>query len=545
MRDFFNAVLIVKGQLKMEIPQRSESRHLGTENGCGKLLLWRVIGIALTLELGSLAFSHDAPRAVGVPVTMVVSNGDDRHPRAATPTTRTGEFVAKSGSRNQPVESNALARWRDHGVASGNQPTGSLSYFALLVGCTDYQSSGLPDLWGPANDIPAWAKVLVNRFGFPAANVISLVGWPEDARKRPTYANITRAVDEIHARSKSGDQVVIVLSGHGTQVPSPKTPKISSPVEVDGFDEVFLPADVRSWTLEGIENGILDDEIGRWLERFQHKGVHVWVVFDCCHAAGLAKPQAAGTEGAPVGRRVVGFKELGIPDQVVKDAVRRAEETAAKAKADGRPIAIEGKSGWLDRVFDDADAATSGSIVAFYACQGLEETPELPRPPDSPQAKENYYGLFSYNLITVLSQGGSGLTYRELSRKVASRYELERPGLPPTTVADGPLDRRLLGLNSWPKRPSMTLSRSETGSLTIDAGELLGLTGDSILAVILKRGRPAAASDTLGYLRIKVLGPTHSTVEPTDYGPLRRVDAKSLPRKATCELVTQRASEPE
>ena len=184
--------------------------------------------------------------------------------------------------------------------------------------------------------------------------------------------------------------------------------------------------------------------------------------------------------------------------------------------------------------------------MAFYACLGPEETPELPRPPDSPQIKENYYGLFSYNLITVLSQGKSGLTYRELSRKVASRYELERPGLPPTTAADGPLDRRLLGLNSWPKRrPSMTLSRSETGSLTVDAGELLGLTGDSILAVVRKQGNPPAASDTLGYLRIKTLGPTHSTVEPTGYGPLRRVDAKSIPRKATCELVTQRASKPE
>ena len=299
----------------------------------------------VTLEVGSLAFSREAPRGVGGPLTTVQSNGEDGNPPAATRSTRKEESVGISGLRNQQVESNALTRLRDDAGASGNQTTGSRSYFALLVGCTDYQLSGIPDLWGPANDIPVWAKILVNRFGFPAANVRSLVGWPEDAGKRPTYANITKAVDEIHARSKPGDQVVIVLCGHGSQVPCPKTPKISSPVEADGLDEVFLPADVRSWTPEGIENGILDDEIGLWLERFQHKGVHVWVVFDCCHAAGLAKPQAAGTEGAPVGRRVVSFKELGIPEHVVKDAVRRADETGAKAKAEGRPIAIEGKSG--------------------------------------------------------------------------------------------------------------------------------------------------------------------------------------------------------
>ena len=528
----------------MGIHKRTESRCLGTENGRGKRLLRRMIGLTLTVAVGSLALSREAPRGVGGPVSTVQSKGEGKNPPAASRSTRKREVVRESGLRNQPLESNALTRLGDHAVASGHQPEGSRSQFALLVGCTDYQLSGIPDLWGPANDIPAWDKVLVTRFGFLAANVRSLVGWPDDAGMRPTHANITKAVDEIHARSRPGDQVLIVLSGHGTQVPAPKTPKIPSPVEADGFDEVFLPADVRSWTLEGIENGILDDEIGRWLERFQHKGVHVWVVFDCCHAAGLAKPQAASNEGAPVGRRVVSFKEMGIPDHVIKDAVRRAEASVAKAKAEGRPITMEGKSGWLDRVFDDADPATSGSIVAFYACQGREETPELPRPLDSPQIKENYYSLFSYNLIAVLSQGESGMTYRDLSRKVASRYEVERPGLPPTTAVDGPLDRWLLGLNSWPRRPSMTLSRNETGSLTVDAGELLGLTSDSILAVIRKQSNPPAASDTLGYLKIKILRPTCSTVEPTDYGPLRRVNAKSLPGQATCELVTQRSSKP-
>ena len=43
-------------------------------------------------------------------------------------------------------------------------------------------------------------------------------------------------------------------------------------------------------------------------------------------------------------RVVVGFKELGIPQHAVRDAVRRAEETAANARSLGRPIAVEGKS---------------------------------------------------------------------------------------------------------------------------------------------------------------------------------------------------------
>ena len=143
-------------------------------------------------------------------------------------------------------------------------------------------------------------------------------------------------------------------------------------------------------------------------------------------------------------------------------------------------------------------------------------------------------------MITVLSQAEGSLTYDELSRKVASRYQLERPGEPPNTAADGPLDRRVLALDTWPTRPSMTLSRSETGSLSVDAGELLGLTVDSIVAVVRKPGNPPASGDTLGYLRVKTLGPTRSIVEPTAYGALRRLDAKSLPDKATCVLVTRR-----
>ena len=260
-----------------------------------------------------------------------------------------------------------------------------------------------------------------------------------------------------------------------------------------------------------------------------------------CHAAGLAKPQAAGTEDAHLDRRGVGFpRELGIPEHAVSDGVRRAEEIAATAKNEGRPIAVLGKPGWLDRVYDDASAAASGSIVAFYACRGLEETIERRRLPDSPQIKENYYGLFSYHLITVLSQADSSLTHGEPRGRLHPAMKLERPGHPLNTVADGHLDRRVLELDTWPTRPSMTLSRSETGSLTVDAGDLLGLTVDSILAVVRKQGNPPAAGDALGYLRVKTLGPTRSIVEPTDYGAARRVDAKSLPDRATCVLAKGR-----
>ena len=219
-------------------------------------------------------------------------------------------------------------------------------------------------------------------------------------------------------------------------------------------------------------------------------------------------------------------RSLGIPEDDVKDAAKQGEENAAKAKAQGKPIANEGNSGWLDRGFQDT--------VAFYACQADETTIELLRPPGPPFVEQNKYGLFSYHVITAMSQTDIGLTYDELLRKVATRYKLEPAWLePPNPAVDAARNRRFLGLSRWPKRPSMTLSPG-AGSLNVDAGELLGLTEGSILAV-RKNGNPPTDGELLGYLKVKTLSPTQSTVEPTDYGFGQSRPTK-LPERATCEL---------
>ena len=119
---------------------------------------------------------------------------------------------------------------------------------ALLVGCTRYELPSVPELWGPANDIPLWQKTLIEDFGFPEGQVTTLLGWPDDPERRPTIANIARAFEDLIGRAAPGHQVVVVLSGHGAQVPVPADRRFAENPEPDGLDEVFLPADVRSWT---------------------------------------------------------------------------------------------------------------------------------------------------------------------------------------------------------------------------------------------------------------------------------------------------------
>ena len=91
---------------------------------------------------------------------------------------------------------------------------------ALLVGCTKYPN--LPErLWldGPENDAALLgAMLMTQRFGFSEQDVETLAGWdgvpPE---RRPTRTNIERAFRDLARSAASGDLIVILMAGHGSQ----------------------------------------------------------------------------------------------------------------------------------------------------------------------------------------------------------------------------------------------------------------------------------------------------------------------------------------
>ena len=140
---------------------------------------------------------------------------------------------------------------------------------ALLVGCTRY--ANLPpasQLEGPANDVVLMRMVLMEHFGFPDQAIMTLSEEAGKARGeafRPTRENIERAFKRLARDAKPGDQVVILLSGHGAQQPEPNPPPDPDNVEPDGLDETFLPADCGSWEQKhyGVANAIVDDQTAR------------------------------------------------------------------------------------------------------------------------------------------------------------------------------------------------------------------------------------------------------------------------------------------
>src|SRR5262249_43957042 len=116
---------------------------------------------------------------------------------------------------------------------------------ALLVGASYYPSMPARDqLPGCANDVLLFRRLLVEHFAFPRANVV-ILSEREGARRgpdrRPPRANIERELRRLAEKVKPGNQVVLLLSGHGAQQPEGENPADPEP---DGLDELYIPRDV-------------------------------------------------------------------------------------------------------------------------------------------------------------------------------------------------------------------------------------------------------------------------------------------------------------
>lgn len=423
-------------------------------------------------------------------------------------------------------------------LEAANQPPN----LALLVGCTEYpRHPNLRELYGPAHDAPLWASLLTDPkgFAFPKQNVTQLIGWPKETAQRPTYANIVQAFERLIAAAQKDSRVVIVLSGHGIQVPIPtsqKDPLDPKNPEPDGLDEVFLPADVEDWTeSKGLTNAITDNQVGAWLDKLRAKGAHVLIVFDCCHSGTM-------TRGGPNEReinRVADPAALGIKEQAIAHATQRAQQAVSAAKSAGKPIPGS------EKIQEQNSGA--GSLVAFYAAQPFEEAPELPFPEDAAMVRDNYYGMLSWTLVQTLKSRQGPLTYGELQRLVSVNYRASRGAKPPTPFAEGDLNREVLGLNVWPSRPSLYVERDRQGKLQLQAGELHGITRGSVLAVHPPPGDKREEGTILGYVKAVSVGPSTARVDP-----VRKVEKpagvvwegaletlENIPDSSRCEVIVR------
>ncbi|OWK40384.1 hypothetical protein FRUB_05303 [Fimbriiglobus ruber] len=339
---------------------------------------------------------------------------------------------------------------------------------------------------------------------------------------RPTRENIVREFEQLIRKVSEGDQVVILMAGHGSQQPVPDPNDPNNP-EIDGLDEIFLPADVAQWDSDRktVPGAIRDNEIGAWLTSLTGKKAYVWAIFDCCHSGNMTrslKDRPETPRGIPAG--------LLVP-QTAFDAARK------QAAAQRPPVAAgDGVAGARPKP-PTVPGDNSGYLVALSACRAYETTPECAQPVEDRDAKT--YGLLTYTTVGELGRAaaaGRRLSYRELLHRIQSRY-LGRLGISPTPELEAAdQDRAVLAADSV-ARSGISVRQVE-GKYRADRGDMHGVTVGSVLAVY-DGDKSGDANNPVGYVRIVESLPFDSVVEPCAYSGEEAV--RELPATAYAKIV--------
>jgi hypothetical protein len=385
---------------------------------------------------------------------------------------------------------------------------------ALLVGVTKYDNVPKARLDGPSNDVRLMRRFLEERYQFPANAIVSLTDDDGAAAHRPIRANIEREFRRLADEAREGDQIVILLAGHGSRQPESNPPNPESP-EPDGIDEIFLPADANHWKgfPERVQNAIVDDEIGAWLRAITEKRAYVWAIFDCCHSGTMTR----GTE-------VV--RELPPEMLVPHEELEKARQRAAQRQGTTRGGSKSKPTPFVPRQPNDY-------LVATYACRSHESTPEGLEPPGSRDAEP--HGLLTYSVVDTLvksAESKSSLTYRELVRRLQARYAGRPQGSPTPLVEGRGQDRLVLGTEQ-PTRSPLVLTREKL-QYRVNGGALHGLTPGSILAAESPAGADGKRK-LLGHLRVKSTRPFDATVETCAYDGMP--EEEFIPPLSTCRTV--------
>jgi hypothetical protein len=120
-------------------------------------------------------------------------------------------------------------------------------------------------------------------------------------------AKVMKSIEELTARTRPGDLVVLSLAGHGAQ--EPERVKGSQP---DGMDDIFLLAGFEV-SAAGSQQRIIGSEFNHIIKQFEARGARVMFIADTCHGGGLTRevdPRAAAMSYRQVDRYVLIVDDL-------------------------------------------------------------------------------------------------------------------------------------------------------------------------------------------------------------------------------------------
>lgn len=262
---------------------------------------------------------------------------------------------------------------------------------ALLVG-VDKPAEVLnaPALLGVREDIAIMIE-LADQWGV-APNRRHVLSEAPDASALPTHAALASAFDKLDREVQPGDEVLIYLSGHGTQQPVTTN---ADHQEVDGLDEVFLLRDSTPWSDESgsIGNALIDNDLRLHLEALTRRGVFVWLVADSCHAGTLSRSGQASGDLPHTDNWVALARRRIAPDRLGINLSRWVGKF--KSSLPGKRSPIRKHMPGLTPSFADENADMP-SLIAFYAVEPHAEALEIEL-----RADRRRVGLFTHLLKTA------------------------------------------------------------------------------------------------------------------------------------------------
>lgn len=309
----------------------------------------------------------------------------------------------------------------------------SAEKYGLIIAIGDYPTKTGWSTISSENDVSLIKQALLNH-GFIEKNISLLVN------DEATKAGIIKAIEDLKAKIKAGDIVVIHYSGHGQQIFD------DNGDEIDGKDEALVPYDawVRyTFNYKG-ENHLRDDELGNIIANFRNtlgnKGQLV-LILDSCHSGSTTR-----------GRKSRGGKATFAPD-------------------DWKPLENDKTKGsaMVERTIVNPNAAP------FVLISGASA--------DELNYEYEGFGSLSFAFSKAMADLGSDFTYRQLFSKIAANMNVISPKQTPTI--EGDIDYKLFNGEYVQQQAYFEIAKIPNNNLIhINAGKIQGLFEGTTVKIV-------------------------------------------------------------